>query len=371
MQIACDGRALVGLHTGVGTWTSQVMGGLARSGAGTIHLAASRAVDLSPELRHPAVRTVPPPTIAIPGTLWLHTVLPARLAAIPTDVWIASLAIVPRRCPAPAVAMVHDLTPRTHPGRHTLANRFCFNAYLEESLERAAAVVVNSRATEQEVLSAFPWVGSRLCRIGLGADSTFSPAPTDDDGSATRERFAGGRPYILHLGTLEPRKRVTDLVAAWERLLELAPEAPDLVVAGRTGWGTGPILSRIADSRFSDRIHLPGYVASSAARDLLRHAEVFALVSEAEGFGLPLAEAICSGAPCVAADIPALREVGGDAALFVPPGNPNALFAALGHALEPGTAEELRQRAAVRAPSLGWTPIVAAWHELLKEVVGA
>ncbi len=370
MQIACDGRALVGLHTGVGTWTSSVMGGLARSGAGTIHLAASRAVNLSPELLHPAIRTVPPPAIAIPGTLWLHTMLPARLAAIPTDVWIASLAIVPRRCPAPAVAMVHDLTPRTHPGRHTLANRFSFNAYLEESLERAAAVVVGTQATESEVLSAFPWVRPSLHRIGYGVDDFFSPAPTDDDGSATRERFAGGRPYILHLGTLEPRKRITDLVAAWERLLELAPEAPDLVVAGRAGWGTRPILSRIAQSKFSNRIHLPGYVASSAARDLLRHAEVFALVSEAEGFGLPLAEAVCCGAPCVATDIPALHEAGGNAALFVPPADPNALFAALSQALEPGTAEELRQRATIRAPSLGWAPIVAAWHELLKDVVG-
>jgi glycosyltransferase involved in cell wall biosynthesis len=370
MEIACDGRALVGPHTGVGTWTAQVMGGLARSGAGTVHLAASRPVELSPELHHPAVRTIPPPDIPLPGTLWLHTVLPSVLANLPVDVFVASLAIVPRRCPVPAVAMVHDLTPRTHPGRHTLANRFCFNAYLEESLEQAAAVVVNSRATGDEVLATFPGVGHRLRHIALGVDPAFSPPTADDDGSTTRERFSCGRPYVLALGTIEPRKRIPILVSAWERLVDADPEAPDLVIAGRTGWGARAIMSHIAASAFSDRIHVPGYVPRSAAVDLLRHAEVFALVSEAEGFGLPLAEAICCGAPCVASDVPALREVGGEAALFVPSGDSTALADALRRALELAAATELRRLAAERAHAFAWQPIVAAWRELLEDVVG-
>lgn len=369
MNIACDGRALVGALTGVGTWTAQVMGGLAREGAGTVHLAASRTINLPTDLDHPAIRTVPRPAITIPGTLWLHTVLPERLANIPADVWIASLAIVPRRCPVPAVAMVHDLTPRTHPSRHTFANRFAFNAYIEESLERAAAVVVGTRATENEVLAAFPWVESRLHRIGYGVDDYFSPAPKADDGSATRTRFAAGRPYILHLGTLEPRKRITDLVAAWERLHELAPEVPDLVIAGGKGWNTRPILSRIENSEFSDRIHLPGYVEPAEARDLLRHAAVFALASEAEGFGLPLAEAISCGTACVATDIPSLREAGGAAPIFVRPAQPDELAVALAQALEPETASKLRTYAVARTSDLRWGPIVTAWSALLQEVV--
>jgi glycosyltransferase involved in cell wall biosynthesis len=369
MNIACDGRALVGAHTGVGTWTTQVMSGLAREGAGTVHLAASRTIRLPPELSHPAVQTVPGPPLAMPGTLWLHTVLPARLQTIPADVWIASLAIVPRRCPVPAVAMVHDLTPRTHPFRHTLANRFAFNAYIEESLERAAAVVVGTQATENEVLSAFPHVRSRLHRIGYGVDDFYSPAPEGDDGDATRHRFSEGRPFILHLGTLEPRKRITDLVAAWERLHDYSSEVPDLVIAGAKGWGTKKIIARIEDSPLSERIHLPGYVEPAEARDLLRHAAVFALVSEVEGFGLPLAEAISCGTACVATDIPALREAGGNAALFVPPANPEELAVALIRALEPETSMDLRKRAEARAFNLRWRPIVAAWHSLLQTVV--
>ncbi len=369
MNIACDGRALAGPLTGVGVWTARVMGDLAaRYGVGVL-IAASRPLELPPELEHPGVTLLPPPRLRVPGTLWLHSALPARLAASGVDAFVGSLAVVPRRCPVPAVAVVHDLTPRTHPDRHTLANRFCFNAYVEESLGRAAAVVTVSRATSEAVLEHFPRIRHRLRCIPNGVDDFFSPADPADDGEGTRRRFSDGRPYIVHLGTLEPRKGIPTLVEAWERLVEEHPDAPDLVLAGGPGWGTAPILRRVSRSPLRSRIHLPGYVQRDAARDLLRHAELFVLASEAEGFGMPLAEALSCGTPAVASDIPALREVAGGAALLTPPGQTAPLAAALASALEPATAEALRRRALERAVELRWEPRVRQWYELLEEVV--
>jgi glycosyltransferase involved in cell wall biosynthesis len=265
--------------------------------------------------------------------------------------------------------MVHDLTPRTHPRHHTAANRIVFRLFLERSLRTAHSVVAGSDATCDEILSAFPWVEPKLERIGYGVDAWFSPAPAGDDGLATRERFTGGRPYVLHLGTIEPRKGVPDLVAAWETLVAGKAEALDLVIAGKKGWHTGPILERIEASPFAERIHLPGYVGREDARELLRHAEVFVLASEAEGFGLPLAEAVSCGTPAVASDIQVLRETGGDAALYSPVGDPDALAGAFARALDPDVATRLRARAAVRAPLLRWEPVVDAWAGLLERVV--
>lgn len=369
MNIACDARSLVGFHTGVSTWVGQVMAGLARDHGRTVTLAASRPLDLPVELRLANVHVLPPPWLAIPGTLWLQTLLPAGLRHSGADVFVGSLAVLPRRCPVPAVAMVHDITPRTHPQHHTLANRFCFNAYLETSLDQAEAVVAGSTATENELLTYFPRVRSRLVRIGYGVDEFFSPALPDDDGSDTRNRFASGRRYILHLGTLEPRKGITDLVTAWENLQTLHSDPPDLVLAGGLGWGTPPIMARIQGSPCRDRIHLPGYVDRDSARDLLRHAEVFVIASEVEGFGLPLAEALSCGSPCVASDIPSLREAGGDAALSTPPNNPAQLTRSLQQALCGDTAAHLRILAARRACDLRWGPVVAAWNDLLENVV--
>ena len=369
MNIACDARSLVGFHTGVSTWVGQVMGGLARDHGRTVTLAASKPVEMPPQLQQANVHLLAPPRLAIPGTLWLHTVLPAQLRRAGADVFVGALAVLPRRCPVPAIAVVHDLTPRTHPQHHTLANRFCFNAYLEESLDRAAAVVPVSAATEDDLRQNVLSVRSRIVRIGNGVDGFFSPADSDNDGRGVRERYSGGRPYILHLGTLEPRKGVIDLVAAWERLHALVDDAPDLVLAGGRGWHTGPILSRIEASHHRRRIHLPGHVGRTDVRDLYRHAEVFVLASQAEGFGLPLAEAISCGAACVASDIPSLRETAGDAALYSAPGAPANLARSIARALDPATAAALRRYAALRAAELGWGPVVAAWDDLLETVV--
>jgi len=369
MNIACDARCLVGSHTGVATWLTEVASGLAQRHGTAITLAASKAIDVPQRLRDVGVSSLPPPRPAIPGTLWLHTLLPHQLSRLEADVFLASLGVVPRRCPVPAVAMVHDITPRTHPRHHTLANRFCFNAYLEESLDRADAVVVGSAATEDELLEHLPFVRHKLTRIPYGVDRFFSPAPAGDDGTATRVRFAAGRSYLLHLGTLEPRKGLRTLVEAFELLHRTMPDQPDLVLAGGLGWGTGPILAAIESSPVRHHIHLVGYVTREQARDLLRHAGAFVLASEAEGFGLPLAEAISCGTPSVASDIAPLREAAAGAALLAPPGDPVALAAAIGRALEPTTATELRRRAADRAPGLRWEPAVDAWHELLSRVV--
>jgi len=368
MNIACDARALVGPRTGVGTWTEKIMGGLARRGLGSVYLAASKPIRLEDSELHPSLMIVPAPRWPTLGPVWLNTSVPRLLEALKAEVWIGSLAILPNSCPVPTVAMVHDLTPRTHPARHTMANRIVFRLFLEQSLKSADTVVAGSAATEDELLAAFPWVSSKLERIGYGVDEWFSPAPSGDDGEVVRERFSGGRRYLLHLGTIEPRKGISDLVRAWERLQEELTDPPDLVIAGGRGWQTGPILDRIRSSDFVDRIHLPGYVSREDAREMLRHAEVFALASEVEGFGLPLAEAISCGTPSVATGIPALREAGGDAALFCPPNDPQALAAALTEALEPDTAAQLQKRSLNRAPNLRWDPVVEAWADLLERV---
>ena len=282
---------------------------------------------------------------------------------------MGSLALAPARCPVPCVVVVHDLTPRTLPHRHTLTNRFVFNAYLEGSLEAADAIVAVSAATRDELLKAFPRLEGRVEVIPNGVSDRFAPPGPGSDPRAPRSRHAGGRPYILYLGTLEPRKGIPDLVAAWEILVDRDPEAPDLVLAGGHGWGLGEILSRIAASSHRDRIHLPGYVTDGEAVELLRHAELFVLPSEAEGFGLPLAEAICCGTPSVASDLPVLREVAGGAALHAPVHDPDGLARVMAGALEEETRRRLRARSLERAHGLRWDAAIGAWDALLRRVV--
>ncbi len=370
MNIACDGRALLGSRTGVGTWTVNIMKGLAAHPGWRVELVAHRHMSLPLELEEVGVAAVPPRFEGLPGSLWLQWLLPAELRSRRPDVFVASLAVAPRRCPIPSVLMVHDLTPRSNPRHHTVANRFCFNAYIEDSLDRAAAVVTPSIGTRNDVLRLAPAVESKMHVIPEGAAERFTHEAPSGEGKATRARFANGHRYVLYLGTLEPRKGIQDLVAAWEQLVTEDPGAPDLVVAGGSGWGMGPILTAVAESTHGDRIHLPGYVPDEAVPALLRSAELFVLPSEAEGYGLPLAEALCCGTAAVATDLPALREVAGDAVLAVPVGDRRSLAGALRRALDPRERQRLREKALERAPLLRWGKAVSEWRRLLAGVVG-
>ena len=236
MRIAFDARALVGPRTGVGVWLEGLLRGLAASTDWRFVLCLPRRVaSLGLENLGDRIEVLAPP-LPLPGTLWLHT-LAAPLLAGRADVFVATLGVLPRRIASPDVLVVHDVTPRTRSGAHTLANRFCFNAYVEESLARAQTIVCVSQATRAAVTRVQPQAARRAVVIGEGVDPFFSPPRDGEGGDDVRARFASGRRFLLQLGTLEPRKGVTTLLAAHASLLGRRGGAPDLVLAGGRGWG--------------------------------------------------------------------------------------------------------------------------------------
>ncbi|HPS78546.1 MAG TPA: glycosyltransferase family 1 protein, partial [Thermoanaerobaculaceae bacterium] len=250
------------------------------------------------------------------------------------------------------------------PRHHTLANRFCFSAYFAESLDQANLLVCASDATRARLTAFDRRHGDRARVVPLAADRFFCPPPVGDEPEPARRRFAGARPFIVQLGTIEPRKGIATLLAAHGRLLTADPSAPDLVLAGGQGWGGGWLAQALATHPLRERVHLPGYVSREEARALLRHAEAVVLASEEEGFGLPLAEALACGAPCVISDEAALLEVAGDSARVFRKGDAAGLEAALIRTLAADRARS-REHSLARASNLSWDGPASAWENLL------
>lgn len=365
MRIACDARPLLGQRTGVSVWLEGLVRGLAGATDWDFVLCLPRRV-ASVGLDDLAGRTrIDCPPVPMPGTLWLHT-LASPLVNGSADVFLGTLGVLPRRLEVPAALVVHDLTPRTRPRQHTVANRFCFNAYLEDSIERADALVCDSSATAATLGRVWPQHGRRAVIVHPGIDRFFSPSSHGDRVEAVRARFAHARPFIVQLGTLEPRKGVATLLAAHGDLIRRHPNAPDLVLAGKPGWGGNWLEAALTEHPARDRVHLSGYVSRGDARDLLRHAEAVVIASEEEGFGLPLAEALACGAACVASDDPALLEVAAGAALHFERGSRVALASALEEVMVPEVRDGRRAAARARAPQLAWGPSVDAWRTILQ-----
>jgi len=351
VRIAIDARALLGQRTGIGTYTSAVARELSARRENEVGLFLPRPLGEDTDgLGSAAVEADSHPF----GTLWVQTALPRRLTEWRADVLLAALTIAPLRGETPAVSVVHDLTPWTHPEWHADRTLAAFLPLWERTLERAARILCVSAATAVDLERLYPEARGRVRVVWNGVDPEFRPAD-GADGRLERERFAGGRPFLLYLGTLEPRKNVATLVEACERLWTKDRGRPDLVLAGGSGWKGGPLARRIEASPFRDRIHLAGYASREMALALYRAAEAFVYPSFVEGFGLPVLEAMACALPVVCSDAAALIEVGGDAALYAPAGDAAALALAIERALEdPAERQRLREAGPRRAALFSW-----------------
>ncbi|KQR64863.1 glycosyltransferase family 1 protein [Frigoribacterium sp. Leaf172] len=225
------------------------------------------------------------------------------------------------------VVTIHDTVPWTHP--HTLTPRGVrwHKAMARRAHRFADAVVVPTHAAADDLAERFDF-GDRLRVIG-GAVSSDLAVPTDADALADALDLPPA--YALSVGTLEPRKGIEPLIQAMGHAD--APEIP-LLIVGPDGWGDVSIADIVAREGLPEgRVRSLGFVSDAQLAVLLQRASVFVFPSLAEGFGLPVVEALSLGTPTVISDTPALVEVAADAAVIVarddPEGYPGRLAQAM------------------------------------------
>jgi glycosyltransferase involved in cell wall biosynthesis len=222
---------------------------------------------------------------------------PARIAAL-------------RRHGCQFVPLIHDLIPLQHPefARAGHAERHKRRILTTASL--ADAIVVNSAATGAELA---PWLAGR--------DTPIAVAPLGVTPPEVPEPPVAIRPYFIALGTIEPRKNHLLLLNLWRHFAAaMGPAAPRLIVVGRRGWENENVLDMLERCAAIDGlVRETGALPDREVATLLRGARALLFPSFAEGFGLPLAEALALGVPSIVSDLPALREVGGIVPDYIDP----------------------------------------------------
>lgn len=264
-----------------------------------------------------------------------------RGPAVPGDVVLAPTPLFPPG-PAPRVVVVHDAVPWTHPETLTPRGVAWHRSQVSRAAAEAALVVVPTLAVADELRRHIAL--RELLVVGEGVSGDLA-LPADADGRAVRMQLP--ERYLLTVATLEPRKGLDVLLAA----LAL-PHAPDLplLCVGQPGWGGVEVTGARAMGRVPD--------ADLAV--LLDRATALVVPSRAEGFGLPLLEAMAAGTPVVTSDAAALVEVGGGAAR-VSPLQPAALAAALRDVVgDADLRERMSEAGRVRAAAFSWDAAAAA-----------
>jgi glycosyltransferase involved in cell wall biosynthesis len=268
-----------------------------------------------------------------------------------------SLAFPPPRGHAALTVMVHDLAWRHVPDAFPARGRRWHEAALRRAVEQAARIVVPSAAVRQQVAAMVPVVV-----IEEGCDHLPPPDHRSATGVLARAglRSAADAPFLLTVGTLEPRKNLRTLTEAHRRSGLDVP----LVVAGPRGWGDA-----VEPDAHDGRVHFAGAVDDATLAALYARATAFAYVPLMEGFGLPPVEAMHAGVPVVASDaVPSVA----DAALLVDPADVDAIAAALERVTtDDGLRARLRQAGLRRAAQLTWAEAakrhVALWEEVAAE----
>jgi glycosyltransferase involved in cell wall biosynthesis len=302
----------------------------------------------------PTVRAVAPTRRPL-RLVWEQMRLPRLLAGSEAQVHHGPHYTMPERARLAQVVTIHDLTFLDHPEWHERSKVRVFRRAIRSAARRATGLICVS-ATTAARLEELCHPAGRVFVIPHGIDHgefrPKEPLPGADD--EILDRLGVRRPYIVFVGTLEPRKAVPDLVGAFDRIADGNGEV-SLVLAGGNGWGLADIERSISSARHRDRVVRTGYVPDIAVPALLRNAAVAAYPSVEEGFGLPALEALACGTPLVTTAGTSMAEVSGDAAVLVGAGSVFDLADALEAQIAGGPeVEARRERGLERARLFTW-----------------
>jgi glycosyltransferase involved in cell wall biosynthesis len=265
--------------------------------------------------------------------------------------------LAPLASPCPYVNVVHDLALIRTPQFFNARKRLLVRPLLPVVARAAVAVGTVSEASRRDVTALLGVHPERIVMLP-GAPHPACRPPAAEEIARVRARYGLERPYVLTVGTLEPRKNLPMLLRAFDRLRAQSGTAAaelDLVAVGGKGWRDRELRAELALRLSSGRVHLLGYVPESDLVALYGGAVVMAYPSHFEGFGLPVVEAMACGTPVVATDVEALHEVSGGAAILVPPGDDGALAEQIARlAADPGARDVARARGLSRARAFNW-----------------
>lgn len=316
MRICVDIQSAVAQRAGVGRYTRHLVEHLGGNAMPGDELSLFYFDFRRRGLDFAAPHATPRPLRLLPGALVQQSW--KRLHAPPFN-WFAGKAdlyhfpnfTLPPLSRGKSVVTIHDMSYKRFPEFAEAGNLAYLNSVMPNTARRADAIITVSRFSKRETEELLGVSPDRVFAIPLAASPGLG-RPSQDNIDALRRQLRLDRPYLLTVGTLEPRKNIPFMIEVFEQLEGFDG---DLVLAGMTGWKAGPILERIQNSPKRDRIRHLDYVPEGQLPALYSGAELFLITSFYEGFGFPPLEAMACGTPVVASSGGSLPEILGEAAV--------------------------------------------------------
>jgi glycosyltransferase involved in cell wall biosynthesis len=324
------------------------------------------------------------PTYTLPmgQYAWRMSVLASQIARIPywpleqfaasacggqsVCIYHAAEHLLPRLA-IPTVLTVHDLIFERYPQHHTRLNTLYLRAGMPLFVRAATAIIAVSHHTKRDLIELYGVEPAKIHVVHEGVDGRFQPASADDV-ARVRSQYSPDRPYLLMVGTLEPRKNHAAALRALARL-KAAGLPHRLLIAGGKGWLFEPIRALVDQLGLNGDVVFLGYAPDADLPPLYTGAASVICPSLYEGFGFPVLEAMACATPVVCSNVSSLPEVAGGAALLVAPEDDQALADAVHLVLtQPDLANAMRRLGFANASRFRWENCAQETGEVYREV---
>lgn len=303
------------------------------------------------------------------GAFWTHRILARELRDQPPDVFFSPVTQLPVGCPCPSLVSVLDLAVRSHREFFPWQKRMIMRYQTDHAIRHATHLLSISESTARDLKHYYGVGPDRITVAYPGCGENFMDARPAPPGSGTILDTLPER-YVLYVGQVQPRKNLERLMAAYAHVCEQHPDLPHhLVLAGGLGWQNDAIYRAAATSPVAGRIHFLDFVPDAQLPELVAGADVLALVSLWEGFGLPALEAMAAGTAVLASNVSSLPEVVGEAGILVDPLDTRAIAMGLTRLLtDPALRTICEQHGRARAQRFQWEATAQRIADIVRQL---
>lgn len=249
--------------------------------------------------------------------LWEQTLARRSLHSLKPDLYHSMAYALPVLDSTPSLVTVYDLSFFREPERLTRLRRSYLQGMVRYAVRKADRVLAISEAGKHELIDVLNVQPDKIDVAYPGISEQYRLL-SEEQKLAFRARIQPPKRYILHVGTIEPRKNLSTLLKAYAQLSSELQQAVKLVLIGGRGWQTEPIFALIEQLGLKDNIILPGYIPDADLPFWYNCADLLAYPSVYEGFGIPIIEALACGLPVIASDTSSLPEAAGPHSLLLP-----------------------------------------------------
>lgn len=270
-----------------------------------------------------------------------------------------------------SICTIHDLSVYNWPEYHPEGRVFYLRKQIARALKRANHLIAVSEYVRQEIITQFGWPSTKITSIPEACSDEFKPRSHEDIAPFLKKYHVTPSSYSLYIGTIEPRKNITTLLDAYERLPLTIRNRWPLIIAGHEGWKSEGLHERMQQAQKQGWVRYLGFVSQQDLPLLYAGARLFIFPSLYEGFGLPILEAMASGVPVICSDAASLPEVAGDAAMLFSPHNVDELTDKILQGLEDQVWQKLAvQKGLQRSAQFSWQRCAEQTVDVYKKVSG-